>query len=131
MIDVFLHEQVASGVISPRFVSPHRTIRIHGHCHQKALFGMQAMTALFTAVDGLDVEVIEAGCCGMAGSFGYEQEHYELSLKIAEDRLLPALRERPPDAAIVASGFSCRHQIADALGVRALHFVESVRHAGR
>ena len=130
MIDVFLHEQVEQGGLSPEFTSPFKSVLIHGHCHQKALFGAQAMTTLLGKVADLDVKLIEAGCCGMAGSFGYEKEHYDLSLQIGEDRLLPAIRNRPPGAAIVACGFSCRHQIADALGVQAMHWVEALRHTG-
>lgn len=101
----------------------HPKLMIHGHCHQKALFGVASLKALLP-----DATLIDAGCCGMAGAFGYE--HRDLSLKIAEDRLLPALRAREPGTAIVASGFSCRHQVHDALGLTPLHIVEALEYAG-
>ena len=92
---------------------------IHGHCHQKSLFGMKGLQRLLP-----EAKVIEAGCCGMAGSFGYE--HRDLSLKIGEDRLFPAVRKRPKGTEIVANGFSCRHQVAEACGIMPKHFVEVV-----
>ncbi len=99
---------------------------LHGHCHQKALFGMAATLDLLAGA-GLAPRLIDAGCCGMAGSFGYEKKHYDLSMQIGEDRLFPAIRAAGPDARLAATGFSCRHQIADGTGKRALHPVELVR----
>ena len=78
-------------------------------------------------VPKISVSVADTGCCGMAGSFGYEKEHYELSMEIGEDRLFPAVRSRDDGAAVIACGFSCRHQIADGTGVKALHWVETIR----
>ena len=101
--------------------SPPRML-LHGHCHQKALWGAAETLKLLRAIPGADVAEMNTGCCGVAGSFGYE--HYELSMKIAEDRLLPAIRENP-QATIAAPGTSCRAQIADA-GYEARHPIEIV-----
>ncbi len=97
-------------------------ILLHGHCHQKALWGTADTLKLLRAIPGADVAEMNTGCCGVAGSFGYE--HYELSMKIAEDRLLPTIRANP-DAAIAAPGTSCRAQIGDA-GFEARHPIEMV-----
>ena len=85
------------------------------------------MKSLLGLAAGTEVEEVDSGCCGMAGSFGYEKEHYDLSRTIAEDRLLPALRDMDSDTQVVASGFSCRHQIADFAGTKAIHWVETIR----
>jgi Fe-S oxidoreductase len=123
MIDVYLaHAQVTGP-----FTSPAREMLIHGHCHQKALYGTAAMKQLLGRVPGLKVGEVDSGCCGMAGAFGYEQEHVELSRKIGERRLFPALRALPPDTTVVACGFSCRHQIKDCTGIEARHWVEILR----
>jgi Fe-S oxidoreductase/FAD/FMN-containing dehydrogenase len=96
---------------------------LHGHCHQKALVGSGGSAAALRLVPRLDVTVLDVGCCGMAGSFGYEKEHYDLSAKIAGLALLPALAAAP-DAVVVAPGTSCRHQIKDLASRRALHPLE-------
>ena len=93
---------------------------LHGHCHQKALVGVGGSVAALKLVDGMGVAALDTGCCGMAGSFGYEKEHYDLSVSIARLSLLPALAAEPL-ATVVAPGFSCRHQIHDLTGRRALH----------
>jgi FAD/FMN-containing dehydrogenase/Fe-S oxidoreductase len=111
LVDEFLHRKN----IPVRAKYP--KMKIHGHCHQKAVFGIAGLKALLPEADFID-----AGCCGMAGSFGYE--HRDLSLKIGEDRLFPALRANDKDTVVVASGFSCRHQVQDALGITPLHVVE-------
>ncbi len=125
-IDIFLDREFLSGRTTASGIRSSGSLHIHGHCHQKALFGMDAMTRLLRA-GGAAVEEIDSGCCGMAGSFGYEKEHYDLSMQIGEDRLFPAVREAPADALIVAPGFSCRHQIEHATGRRAVHWVEALR----
>jgi Fe-S oxidoreductase len=96
---------------------------LHGHCHQRALCGVEGTAAALRLVPGLDVTVLDAGCCGMAGSFGFEKEHYDLSVKIANLALLPALAAAP-DATVIAPGTSCRHQIRDLAHRRALHPLE-------
>ncbi len=94
---------------------------VHGHCHQKAFDAMPAVDAALKLIPGAQVEHVESSCCGMAGSFGYEAEHYAASMKMAEMNLLPAVRKAPSDAWIVADGTSCRQQIADGAGREALH----------
>jgi Fe-S oxidoreductase len=106
---------------------PQRCV-LHGHCHQKALRGTGGTAALLRRLPGLDVTVLDAGCCGMAGSFGFEREHYDMSVKIAGLALLPALAAAP-EATVVAPGTSCRHQIKDLAGRRALHPLEVVADA--
>jgi Fe-S oxidoreductase len=95
-----------------------KVVRAHGHCHQKAFGTFDASVALLRTLPGARVEAIESSCCGMAGSFGHE--HYDVSMKMAEASLLPAVRAAP-DATIVAAGTSCRAQIAHGTGRAALH----------
>jgi len=127
MIDQFIAREVASGALTCSFTSPYRGILIHGHCHQKSLYGTSGMTGLLRRVPGVTVNEIESGCCGMAGSFGYEKEHYELSMRIGNMQLFPAIRNRSEGTAVVACGFSCRHQIMDGTGIQPLHWVEMIR----
>jgi Fe-S oxidoreductase len=96
---------------------------LHGHCHQKALGRSAGSAAALRLVPGLQVQVLDTGCCGMAGSFGFEKEHFDVSVKVAELALLPALRAEPA-AEVVAPGTSCRHQIKDLAGRRARHPLE-------
>jgi FAD/FMN-containing dehydrogenase/Fe-S oxidoreductase len=104
-----------------------RRIVFHGHCHQKALAGTRATVELLSRVG--DVVELDAGCCGMAGSFGFEQEHYALSMQIGESRLFPALRAEDGETLVAATGVSCRQQIAHGVGVTARHPVQIVRDA--
>jgi FAD/FMN-containing dehydrogenase/Fe-S oxidoreductase len=98
---------------------------VHGHCHQKSLAGMGAESAVLARIDGLEVTMLDAGCCGMAGAFGYAREHYEVSRAIGERVLMPAIAGAPPDAAVVADGFSCRAQIRHFCpGRRVMHLAE-------
>ncbi len=127
MIDVFLENEINAGNIDPEFSSDFNKLMVHGHCHQKSLYGTTAMEMVLIKIPNLEVEVLDSGCCGMAGSFGYEKEHYELSMKVGEDRLLPAIRGKDEDTGVVACGFSCRHQIAHGTGVEAKHWVEVLR----
>ncbi|TMA12577.1 MAG: FAD-binding oxidoreductase, partial [Deltaproteobacteria bacterium] len=98
-----------------------RKAYLHGHCHQKALGTMPDVLAALQLVPGLSVELIESSCCGMAGAFGYEAEHYDVSMRMAERSLLPAVRGAPSDAWMLADGTSCRHQIADGAQRDAVH----------
>ncbi|MEM1355678.1 MAG: FAD-binding and (Fe-S)-binding domain-containing protein [Planctomycetota bacterium] len=99
---------------------------LHGHCHQKALFGTNSIRTIADRIPGVVLNEIDAGCCGMAGSFGYE--HYDLSVQIAEERLLPAVKQAVSEGkTIVACGSSCRQQLRDLLGVEAKHLVEVLR----
>ncbi|MFQ3649809.1 MAG: FAD-linked oxidase C-terminal domain-containing protein, partial [Gemmataceae bacterium] len=122
MADDFLAER---GELLPQLRTLEATCVLHGHCHQKALLGPQAGAALLRQVPGLRVEVLDAGCCGLAGAFGFEKAHYELSEKIANLALLPALSQRP-EALVAAPGTSCRHQIHDLARRTALHPLEIV-----
>ena len=106
------------------------TVYLHGHCHQKALIGNEAsLTALGAA--GYSVQLIDSGCCGMAGDFGYGQDHYEVSRAIGEDRLFPAVRAVPAEAMLVASGTSCRDQISQFTGRAPLHMTQALAAALR
>ncbi len=127
LIDRFLLAEFRKGKFSGPLRSAFDRILVHNHCHQKALGPGASAHHLYTLVPGLVAGEIDSGCCGMAGSFGYEKEHYNLSMTIGEERLFPAIRKREPGTAIVANGFSCRHQIAHATGVTALHWVETLR----
>ncbi len=98
-----------------------RPVLVHGHCHQKALSGTEPLLRMLRLIPNALVEEIPSGCCGMAGSFGFEREHYDLSMAMGEDRLFPAVRNAPPDAIVAAAGFSCRHHIAHGTGRRAVH----------
>ncbi len=104
----------------------HNRYLVHGHCHQKALSGTGDMKNALSQLTGKPVEEINSGCCGMAGSFGYEREHYELSRQIGEQELFPQVRDLPDSVGLIAPGFSCRHQIAHFTGKKALHWVEAV-----
>jgi len=99
------------------------TVVMHGHCHQKALFGMQGDKKLLDLL-GVRWTLIDAGCCGMAGSFGFNSDHYSLSMQIGEDRLLPAVRQAAADTIILTNGFSCREQIEQGAGRRSMHIAE-------
>jgi Fe-S oxidoreductase len=98
----------------------------HGHCHESATEGVEPMFSLLRKM-GADLETPDSGCCGMAGSWGYEAEHYGISLACGERALLPAVREAPPEALIVADGFSCKTQIEEATDRRALHVAQVLR----
>jgi Fe-S oxidoreductase len=104
-------------------------IVFHGHCHEKAGVGTEATRALLQRIPGAEVVELDAGCCGMAGSFGFEAEHYDVSRRVGELRLFPALRDEPDDTVVAATGVSCRQQIAHFTGRRARHPVELVASA--
>jgi FAD/FMN-containing dehydrogenase/Fe-S oxidoreductase len=106
-----------------------RRILFHGHCHQKALAGTAATVALLRSIPGADVTEVDAGCCGMAGSFGFEAEHYELSMRIGGLRLFPAIQAEPEETVIAATGVSCRQQIEHGTGRSARHPLEIIRQA--
>src|SRR5712691_6033104 len=126
-----LMEAVGQGrlVLPPDNAIRGRRVMFHGHCHQKALAGTAATVALLRSIPGADVVEVDAGCCGMAGSFGFEAEHYELSMSIGELRLFPAVRAQAQDTIIAATGVSCRQQIAHGTGRPARHPLEIVREA--
>ncbi len=114
LIEDFLVREWEAGHLQwPPATGPATTVFFHPHCHQRALNQGRSTQALLKALPGVELIVSAAGCCGMAGAFGYEREHYEWSVKMAQDRLLPAIESLTEQTVILASGFSCRHQIAD------------------
>jgi FAD/FMN-containing dehydrogenase/Fe-S oxidoreductase len=126
-VEELLVEAIDSGAL--RLEPMARRIVFHGHCHEKALVGTGATVALLERIPGAEVVELDAGCCGMAGSFGFESEHYELSMQIGESRLFPALRAEDGGTLVAATGVSCRQQIAHGVGVQARHPVQIVRDA--
>lgn len=127
LLEEFLLKERNEGRLEGAFRPRPETVWFHGHCHQKALTGTGPALAALRLVPELDVREIESTCCGMAGAFGYDRKHYDLSLAVGEQGLLRAVRELPEDAVIVAEGISCRQQIADATGRRAQHLTEVLR----
>ena len=103
-----------------------RRVMLHGHCHHKAVASLADEEALLCEM-GAEVESLDSGCCGMAGSFGFEAEHYDVSQRVGELVLLPTVRRAPPDTLIVADGFSCREQIAQGTARRAVHLADAIR----
>ena len=117
-----LFEEFASTIASHLTLKPGpASILLHGHCHQKSMGLVASSRALLARIPGARVVDLDAGCCGMAGSFGYARDHYDLSRAIGERRLFPAVRNKPEGAVVVAAGTSCRHQIADFTGETAVH----------
>ena len=124
-IDEFIAREYHAGRIRPeQFEDKTAHIKLHGHCHQKALCDIADTITMLSIPDGHHVELIPSGCCGMAGSFGYEKEHFEVSKQVADLVLLPALRSAEPDHLICAPGTSCRHQIKDLADIIGYHPVE-------
>ena len=128
MFEEFLAQEHEAGRLKLALKSlPQKRALLHGHCHQKAFAGMPAVQKVLALVPDLDVKTVESSCCGMAGSFGYDAAHYDVSMKMAEASLLPAVRGADADTLIVADGTSCRHQIAD--GTRKGTSAQAERHA--
>ena len=124
LLEEYLTKRIEEGNWKPLFTSVPRQVLLHGHCHQKSLVGMAPSLRLLRLPSSFEVREVDSGCCGMAGSFGYEEEHYDLSLQIGEMRLFPAIRKEPPEATIVAAGISCRQQILHGTGRKAYHLAE-------
>jgi FAD/FMN-containing dehydrogenase/Fe-S oxidoreductase len=132
MVDEFIAREIDAGRIRPEQFKPaDRVIHLHGHCQQKALASLTPTVRMLQLPAGHKVRLIPSGCCGMAGSFGYEREHYQLSQKVGELVLFPRVRAAAAGDLIAAPGTSCRHQIRDGTGRRALHPVEILRAALR
>ena len=113
-------EEFAAGLDLPLRAGPAK-ILLHGHCHQKSMGLLPPTISLLSRIPSAAVIDLDAGCCGMAGSFGYTRDHYEVSTAIANRRLLPAAKGMKPGEVLVATGTSCRHQVADLGGVTAVH----------
>ena len=127
MIDDFLAREHREGRLSCKFESRFRKILIHGHCHQRSLYGTACMKELLARADGVSVEEIASGCCGLTFAFGRAKGHYDVSLRIGEQHVFPAVRNCGQETAVVACGFNCRQQIAEGTGKKALHWVETMR----
>jgi FAD/FMN-containing dehydrogenase/Fe-S oxidoreductase len=125
-IDQFLIRQADAGKLELPFDGRPRRILFHGHCHHKALIGSETIRRMLNLIPNATVSEIPSGCCGVAGSFGYEAEHYDVSLKIGEDRLLPAVRAAGMDTIIAANGTSCREQITHGTTRAPLHPIQVV-----
>jgi Fe-S oxidoreductase len=106
------------------FITSGRRVILHGHCHQKALSSMHMASDILSLPKNFSVRVLPTGCCGMAGSFGYEKEHFDVSMQIGDLVLFPAIKGEPETTIIAASGTSCRHQVKDGTGRKALHPAE-------
>ncbi len=123
LLEEFLAREAAAGkldALKAALQPVTQPILLHGHCHQKAFGAVSPIMDVLRLIPGAKPELIESSCCGMAGSFGYEASHYEVSMQMAELSLLPAVREQP-DAIVVADGTSCRHQIRDGAQREAIH----------
>ena len=127
MFDEFIMREVQKGNIqSSQFTNKKQHVRLHGHCHQKSLASTGPTKEMLLLPVNYSVDEIKSGCCGMAGSFGYEKEHYEVSMKVGELVLLPEVRNTSVDIIISAPGTSCRHQIKDGTERKALHPIEVI-----
>lgn len=130
IIEEFLASEVQKGLLTAdKFTKEARTIKIHNHCHQKALSNQKVTFDILNLPENYTVSIISSGCCGMAGSFGYEKEHYDVSMQIGELKLFPAVRDCDENTLIAANGTSCRHQIHDGTGRKALHPVSILKEA--
>ena len=129
LFETFLAGLAEQGELDLAFTDEPRTLLLHGHCHQKALVGTDDTHRVLSLPSGYSVEEVDSGCCGMAGSFGYEKEHYDISMQMAERRLLPAVKNADASTIVVAPGFSCRHQIKDGASRAALHPAQVLRDA--
>ncbi len=125
LVDEFIAREIENGRISKsKFHAEKKLIKLHGHCQQKAISSVSSSAKILSFPENYSVEIIPSGCCGMAGSFGYEKEHYQISQQIGELVLFPAVRNKLNGTLIAAPGTSCRHQIKDGTGVKAFHPVE-------
>lgn len=130
LIEEFLASEIAAGHITPNsFTEEKKTVKIHNHCHQKALSNQKVTFDMLNLPKNYTVSIIASGCCGMAGSFGYEKEHYETSMQVGNLKLFPAVSKSSEDTIIAANGTSCRHQIKDGTKREALHPVSILRQA--
>ncbi len=130
MIDEFLAREMENGNIrKDQFNKDHTEVLLHGHCQQKAVASTDPAKFILSFPENYRIEEIPSGCCGMAGSFGYEKEHYDISMKIGELVLFPTVRKADRETVIAAPGTSCRHQIMDGTSRKALHPVEVLYHA--
>jgi Fe-S oxidoreductase len=123
-IEEFLIDSHEAGDLNLDFTNAQKDILLHGHCHQRAIVGIQPSVKALSLPPGYSVEVIDSSCCGMAGSFGYEKEHYDLSMKIGELRLFGKIKEKRGDFEVAVTGVSCREQIKQGTGKEPKHLIE-------
>jgi len=121
LFEDYVEREWAAGRLSLNLKSGPATVVLHGHCHQKSMGLVPPAKALLSRIPSCKVIDLDSGCCGMAGSFGYSKDHYEVSRQIGERRLLPAARDLKPGDVLAAAGTSCRHQVAHFAGVEAQH----------
>jgi Fe-S oxidoreductase len=130
LLEEFLAAESATGTLRlPLEPLAEGRAMVHGHCHQKAFGAMQAMERTLSLIPELEVQTIQSGCCGMAGAFGYETQHFDTSMQMAELDLLPRIRQDADGAILVADGTSCRHQIKDGTGRQAVHVARVLQRA--
>lgn len=132
LIDEFIAAEIEKGNITKdAFTREKKLVKLHGHCQQKSVSNLAASVKMLSLPEQYTVETIPSGCCGMAGSFGFEKEHYDISMQIGELVLFPTVRQQQADTIIAAPGTSCRHQVKDGTGREALHTVEVLYQALR
>ena len=130
LYDEFIMQEFEKGYITAnQFTDKYNYIKLHGHCHQKSLASVEPSAKMLSIPVNYKVDILPTGCCGMAGSFGYEKEHYEISMKIGEQSLFPLVREANPNNIISAPGVSCRQQILDGTQKIAYHPITILRYA--
>ncbi|MCB0444959.1 MAG: FAD-binding oxidoreductase, partial [Gelidibacter sp.] len=130
LIEEFIQQEIKLGnITTSQFTKKAKIIKFHGHCHQKALSSQASSFAVLNLPKNYKVTIIPSGCCGMAGSFGYEKEHYDVSMQIGEQTLFPAVRNVSNDVIISANGTSCRHQIKDGTQREAKHPITILKEA--
>jgi Fe-S oxidoreductase len=120
LFEEFIAREARAGRFKVELTELNQPVLVHGHCHQKAFGAIDPVLEVLRLIPGAKPQLIESSCCGMAGAFGYEAEHYDVSMRMAELSLLPTVR-KVLDAIVVADGTSCRHQIFDGAQRRALH----------
>jgi Fe-S oxidoreductase len=129
LLEEYLVKRLEEGAWKPSFTGAPRAVLVHGHCHQKSLVGTAPTLKLLRLPSRFTVKEINSGCCGMAGAFGYEKEHYAISMQIGEMVLFPAIRAAAPDDEVVAAGISCRQQIQHGTARKARYFAEVLAEA--
>src|SRR5450759_234513 len=130
LFEEFLVAEMKAGHLDLKLRSlPQSKALLHGHCHQKAFEAFMPMQEVLGWIPGLKVEIVDSSCCGMSGSFGFDAEHYEVSMKMGEAGLLPAVRNAAAETLIIAAGTSCRHQIGDGSRREAIHVAQVLANA--
>jgi FAD/FMN-containing dehydrogenase/Fe-S oxidoreductase len=129
-IEEFIKQEIdKNNIVSESFTEENQVLKIHGHCQQKSLSNMEPTFKMLSIPKNYKVTIMNSGCCGMAGSFGYEKEHYQISMQVGEDTLFPKIRNANEDVIIIAAGTSCRHQIKDGTNRNSKHPISVLRQA--